>query len=99
MHGNVLGGRTSQCKAPGVERLGGVQSTARDQTGLENRMGRGVMMRLGEQGPDRGGPGGPGRSLEVTLSTVGSKGRVFDGEVICSDLCVEKVTQGGRESG
>lgn len=95
MHGNVLGGRTSQCKAPEVERLGGVQSTARDQTGLERR----VMMRLGEQGPDRGGPGGPGRSLEVTLSTVGSKGRVFAGEVICSDLCVEKVTQGGRESG
>lgn len=75
MHGNVLGGRTSQCKAPEVEGLGGVQSTARDQTGLERR----VMMRLGEQGPDRGGPGGPGRSLEVTLSTVGSKGRVFAG--------------------
>lgn len=95
MHGNVLGGRTSQCKAPEVEGLGGVQSTARDQTGLERR----VMMRPGEQGPDRGGPGGPGRSLEVTLRAVGSKGRVFAGEVICSDLCVEKVTQGGRESG
>lgn len=48
-----------------------------DQTGLEHRMRRRGMRRLDKQGPDCGGPGGPGRHPEVPLSTVGSKGRVF----------------------
>lgn len=78
--GGVLRRRTSQCKCPEVERLGAFQSTARGPARAGHRMNRTVVeMRLEEQSPNHGGPGGPGKEPWGTLIIMGSQGRVLQG--------------------